>query len=183
MRLVEAIHILTDWDRKGRVLFTREDLRNLFPHDRDAAFKAGLSRLISFGVMHRVARGLFVFALTKRRDPSLLEQIAVALRRGHCNYLSLESALSEYGAISQVPLAGITVMTTGRTGTFDTPFGLVVFTHTKRSTSDILEQTREVGRPLRVATPSAASRDLRRVGRNVHLIDEGKLEEAIADGR
>ena len=82
MRLVEAIHILTDWDRKGRVLFTREDLRKLFPHDRDAAFKAGLSRLVSFGVMHRVARGLFVFALTKRRDPSLLEQIAVALRRG-----------------------------------------------------------------------------------------------------
>ena len=74
-------------------------------------------------------------------------------------------------------------MTTGRTGTFDTPFGLVEFTHTKRSTSDILEQTRDVGRPLRVATPSAASRDLRRVGRNVHLIDEGKLEEAIADGR
>lgn len=183
MRLPQAIETLTGWSRKGRVLFTRKELRKLFPRDKDAAFKEGLNRLVSAGVLHRVSRGLFVFAITERRDPHLLEQIAVALRRGNYNYLSLESALSEYGVISQVPLAGITVMTTGRAGVFDTPFGRIEFTHTRRSTSDILEHTRDVGRPLRVATPSAASRDLRRVGRNVHLIDEDELEEAIADGR
>ncbi len=183
MRLPEAINTLTDWARKGRVLFTLEDLRKLFPRDRDAAFRGGLDRLVSAGVLHRVSRGLFVFALAGRRDPHLLERIAVALRRGCYSYLSLESALSEHGVISQVPLAGITVMTTGRAGLFDTPFGRIEFTHTKRSVSDILKQTRETGRPLRIATPGAAARDLRRVGRNVHLIDEHELEEAIADGR
>ena len=34
-----------------------------------------------------------------------VEHVAIALRRGHYSYVSLESALSEYGAISQVPLS------------------------------------------------------------------------------
>jgi len=116
MRYPEAIQILTDWRRKGRVLFTRKELRKLFAQDGDAAFKRGLARLISLGALRRVSRGLFLFALIDSRDPHLLEQIAVALRKGCYNYLSLESALSEYGVISQVPLVGITVMTTGRSG-------------------------------------------------------------------
>ena len=182
MRLPEAIKTLTVWSRKGRVIFTRNDLRKLFPQDSEAAFKEGLSRLVTGGILHRVSRGLFVFALAERRDPHLLERIAAALRRGSYSYLSLESALSEYGAISQVPLAGITVMTTGRAGVFETPFGRIEFTHTKRGAGEILEHTRDVGRPLRMATPSAAGRDLRRVGRNVHLIDEDELKEAISDG-
>lgn len=74
-------------------------------------------------------------------------------------------------------------MTTGRAGIFETPFGRIEFIHTKRSVEDILDNTVDIGRPLRMATPQAAARDLRRVGRNVHLIDEEALEEAIADGR
>ena len=183
MRLPEAIMTLTAWSRKGRVLFTRDELRKLFPHDSDTAFKEGIKRLTLGGILRRVSRGLFIFSLAERRDPYLLEQIAVALRRGHYNYLGLESALSEYGAISQVPLAGITVVTTGRAGVFETPYGRIEFTHTKRGVDDILMHTRDVGRPLRLATPSAASRDLRRVGRNAYLIDDDELAEAIVDGR
>lgn len=183
MRLSEAIETLTAWSRKGRVLFTREELRKLFPHDTDAAFKEGITRLIAQGFLQRVARGLFLFTLTEHRNPHLLEQIAVTLRRGSYNYLSLESALSEYGVISQVPLAGITVMTTGRSAVFGTPYGRIEFTHTKRNPIDILEHTKDVGRPLRLATAAAASRDLRRVGRNVHLIDDDELEEVIANDR
>lgn len=183
MRLPDAIKTLTSWSRKDRVVFTGNELRKLFPNDGEAAFRKGLHRLVAQGVLIRLSRGLFIFALSDRHDPHLLEKIAVTLRRGHYNYLSLESALSEYGVISQVPLAGITVMTTGRSGTFETPYGRIEFTHTKRPADDILEHTRDVGRPLRLATPSAASRDLRRVGRNEHLIDDEELVEAIADGR
>ncbi len=81
---------------------------------------------------------------------NLLERIAVTLRSGHYNYLSLESALLAYGIISQVPLAGITVMTTGRSGIFDTPFGRIEFIHTKRHGGQILDHTRDVGWPLRM---------------------------------
>jgi len=91
MRYPEAIQILTDWRRKGRVLFTRKELRKLFAQDGDAAFKRGLARLISLGALRRVSRGLFLFALIDSRDPHLLEQIAVALRKGWYNYLSMVS--------------------------------------------------------------------------------------------
>ena len=182
MRLSEAIRTFTTWSRTGRVIFTRNDLRKLFPNDGDAAFRAGIRRLVQGGFLHHVSRGLFVYSMTQGRDPHLLEQIAVALRRGSYSYLSLESALSEYGIISQVPLAGITVMTTGRSGVFDTVYGRIEFTHTKRGVAEILDHTRDVGWSLRMATPGAADRDLRRVGRNVHLIDEDELKEAIANG-
>ncbi len=80
--------------------------------------------------------------------------------------------LSEYGAISQVPIDRLTVMTTGRRGTYTTPYGTIEFTHTSRGLPDILVGSREVGRPLRLATPQTAWRDLKRVGRNIHIMDE-----------
>ena len=181
MRLAEALNTLDGWSRRGRLVFAQNDLRKLFPGDSDATFKAGLARLKANGFVKRVARGVYLYTLAGNHVPHLLERIAVTLRRGHYNYISLESALSVYGIISQVPLAGITVMTTGRSGIFDTPFGRIEFTHTKRRGDLILTHTRDVGRPLRMATPEAAVRDLRRVGRNVHLVDGEELKEVLAD--
>ena len=57
------------------------------------------------------------------------------MRRGEYSYISLETMLSEYGAISQVPIDRLTVMTTGRKGEYETPFGVIEFTHTKRKYS------------------------------------------------
>jgi len=165
MRLAKALNNLDMWCRRDRLVFTHNDLRKLFPEDSDVTFKAGLARLTATGVMKRVARGVYLYTLAGNQGSNLLERIAVTLRRGHYNYLSLESALSAYGIISQVPLAGITVMTTGRSGIFDIPFGRIEFIHTKRHGGQILDHTRDVGRPLRMATPEAAVRDLRRVGR------------------
>ena len=79
---------------------------------------------------------------------------------GHYSYVSLESALSLYGAISQVPIDRLTVLTTGREGEFKTPFGVIEFTHTKRSVSEIIENVVQTGRPLRLATRITAYRDL-----------------------
>jgi len=118
---------------------------------------------------------VYVYVLAGDAEPRLIEQIAVALRRGYYSYTSLESALSEYGAISQIPVDRLTVMTTGRKGVYRTRWGTIEFTHTKRSPADILDHTCDVGRPLRMATPQAAWRDLKRVGRNTHLVDESEL--------
>jgi len=54
---------------------------------------------------------------------------------------------------------------------------MIEFTHTKRPVTDILSSARNRGHPLRIATKEAALRDLKRVGRNTHLID---YEEARA---
>jgi len=182
MRSVDAHRILSDWARKGRLVFTTSDLRKLFLGDTDNAFAKGLDRLIKRGDLVRAANGVFAHARSDRTGANLIEDIAIAIRRGSYCYLSLESALSEYGIISQIPLSGITVMTTGRSGVFQTPFGRIEFTHTKRSPPEILENTRDVGRSLRLATPAAARRDLLRVGRNTHLIDEEVYREMVGDG-
>ncbi|MCY4445600.1 MAG: hypothetical protein OXC02_03960 [Rhodobacteraceae bacterium] len=177
----EALRIFHQWSCRDRVIFTHQDLRKLFPGDSEAAFRASLGRLIRAGYVQRVTQGIYFYALAGRRPHHLLEQIAVARRRGCYNYLSLESALAEYGVISQVPLAVITVMTTGRSGIFDTPYGRIEFTHTKRTVNNILVHTKEVGRPCRLATPATAFTDLKRVGRNLHLVDEEELAEVMAD--
>lgn len=105
----------------------------------------------------------------KRKSGQTLELIAKTLRRGEYNYISLESALSEYGIISQIPIDRLTIMTTGRKGEYKTSYGVIEFTHTKRSVTDILDNIHSVGRPLRMASKQAAERDLKRVGRNSYL--------------
>jgi hypothetical protein len=68
-------------------------------------------------------------------------------------------------------------MTTGRLGTYHTPWGAVEFTHTKRAASDIVARTHKTERPLRMATVQTAWRDLKRVGRNTQLVDEQVLRD------
>ncbi|MEQ7871603.1 hypothetical protein V6R97_13200 [Chromohalobacter salexigens] len=127
-------------------------------------------------MLEAVSRGVYVYKLSRNHD--LLERIAKTMRRGEYSYVSLESALSEYGAISQIPVDRLTVMTTGRKGEYRTPYGTIEFTHTKRSVPQLLDRMRDVGRPLRLATPQAAWADLKRVGRNTHLVDEASLPHA-----
>ena len=157
------------------MVFTLGDLAKLFPQDRRKTLLAALRRLVQDGVLGRACRGVYVYLLTGDGAPYLIEHIAVALRRGNYSYTSLESALSEYGAISQIPVDRLTAMTTGRKGVYHTPWGTIEFTHTKRSPADILDNTRDAGRPLRMATSKAAWRDLKRVGRNTHLVDQRAL--------
>ena len=85
--------------------------------------------------------------------------------------------MADYSAISQIPVDRLTVMTTGRSAEYKTPFGTIEFTHTKRSPMDILDNTRQVGWVLRLATKEAAFRDLKRVGRNTHLVNEVAINE------
>lgn len=170
-----ALRVFADWARAGRVVFTLGDLAKLFPDDGRKTLKEAVRRLVRDGLLERACRGVYVFALAAEEPTGLIERIAAALRRGEYNYVSLESALSEYGAISQVPVDRLTVMTTGRKGTYQTPWGVIEFTHTKRSVRDILAGIRDVGRPLRMATPEAAWRDLKRVGRNTHLVDRNVI--------
>jgi len=172
-----AVKTFSEWAQRGRVVFSLADLAKLFPDDRRKTLLAALGRLVNEGILARACRGVYVYLLAGNGGPHLIEQIAVTLRRGDYSYVSLESALSEYGAISQVPVDRLTVMTTGRSGVYRTQWGIIEFTHTKRSPLDILENCRPVGRPLRLATPQAAWRDLKRVGRNTHLVDLGVLRD------
>lgn len=170
-----ALKKFTEWDKQGRYVFTLADLNKIFAEDSPKTLQAGLNRLVKDGLLARPVRGIYVFNFARSQDSYTIEHIARALRRGEYNYVSLESALSEYGIISQIPIDRLTVMTTGRKGTYATPFGTIEFTHTKRQQQDILAGMVQTNRPLKIATPEYALRDLKRVGRNVHLVNEKAL--------
>jgi len=73
----------------------------------------------------------------------------------------------------------LTCMTTGSPGRFDTPWGAVEFTHTDRKIevgTDVVLNDGTLEATVRIAV-----RDLRRVGRNLGLIDEEILADAISE--
>jgi len=184
MKTVEAMKLLMTWDALGRDVFATEDLRVMFPERSPKTFEAGLRRLVGQGVLRRVARGVYVNPLSRISDGWRLERIAVCLRRGEYSYVSLESALSEFGVISQVPVDWIGVMTTGRSGLFHTPYGRIEFTHTVRTARNVLDGSLTMeGRPLRVARVETALRDLKRVNRNLHLVNDGIYREILEERR
>jgi uncharacterized GH25 family protein len=54
-----------------------------------------------------------------------------------------------------------------------TPFGIIEFTHTKRTITKVFNGAIIIeGRPLPFAKVETVKRDLRRVGRNVEMMDE-----------
>ncbi len=174
----DAIRKLAEWDRRGRCVFAAQDLARLFPEDSPGAFNKGLDRLVKVGILRRACRGVYVNPNAASLDGYLLERIALVLRRGEYCYLSLESMLSELGVISQVPLDRLTVMTSGRKGVYKTPYGVIEFTHTSRPVDEILRHCVRAGdRPMRLTNAHTAWRDLKRVGRNTHLVDQEALEE------
>ncbi|EIO4564390.1 hypothetical protein LQM11_005065 [Vibrio parahaemolyticus] len=170
VKIEAALERLHKFDRRGIHVYRKSDLRRLFFDDSLTAFQQSLPRLVKAGVLERVCNGVYVFSYSRHKDGYTIEYIAKCLRRGEYNYISLESALSEYSVISQVMLDRITIMTTGRKGEFKTPYGVIEFTHTKRDDIDIISNTITSDRPLRIASKETAIRDLKRVGRNTHLL-------------
>ena len=108
MKANEAESILSARLDQGQAVFSLNDLRSLFPERSEKAFTEGLRRLTRMGILTRAARGVYVNS-KKIHGYWRLEEVASCLRQGHLNYVSLEFALSEFGAISQVPLGMVTV--------------------------------------------------------------------------
>jgi predicted transcriptional regulator of viral defense system len=179
MNKIEAIHKLAALDRLGVYVLSKSDLAKAFPDEKEKAFEKSLQRLVSDKILERVARGIYVNTMAKSKRGQVIEDIAAVLRRGYFSYVTRESMLSEYGVISQVPVSRITLMTTGANGVYETPYGTVEFTHTKRRPAELIQRTITIkGRPLRVATKRAAVADLMRAGRNIGMIDLEELADA-----
>jgi predicted transcriptional regulator of viral defense system len=174
MKMSVLQQALDKQDAQGRYVFTRQDVSRLFEGETDGSLAKSLARALDAGVLKRACQGVYVNPRARSFDAHAIEQVAKALRPGEYNYVSLESALSEYGLISQLPIDRLTVMTTGRKGVIHTLYGVIEFTHTKRPAQDLLDGLHSLpGRPLRIASAEAAMRDLRRCGRNIHLLLEG----------
>ena len=166
-------------DAAGIWAFTPSSFSALLGGVDPAYLKLMMKRLSDQGVLIRAARGVYINPNARSSPANARRGLLRFLRPREISYVSLESKLSKAGVISQVATA-LTCMTTGSPGRFETPWGAVEFTHTDRAIkvgTDVVVQddgTLE-------ATIRTAVRDLRRVGRNVDLIDEESLAEAMSE--
>lgn len=162
-------------------LFTPNDLRSLLPKHTDAAFKTLLSRAVKDGRLQRLCRGLYLYAKAKPDYTKILFNAVSKLRPLALNYLSLESALSDAGHISQVPMNRITVMSSGRSSVIDCgKWGSIEFVKTKQKPKAL--NTNLVYDPvigLWRASVSQALRDMRATQRSLDLIDWNAAHEPV----
>jgi hypothetical protein len=168
---------LTQADASGVWAFTPSSFSALMGGIEPAYLKLMTKRLSDQGVLIRAARGIYVNPHARSTPPDVRRGLLRFLRPRQINYVSLETKLSEAGAISQITTA-LTCMTTGSPGRFETPWGTIEFTHTDRKIrvgTDVVAQDEGTLE----ATVRTAVRDLRRVGRNLDLIDREILAEAI----
>jgi len=177
MKKIDVIHRLAELDKRGIYVLSKGDIAKLFPEEQEKALEKSLQRLVADGLLERVTKGIYLNPAAASKKSNTVEDIAQALRRGHFSYVSLESVLSEYGVISQVPINRITIMTTGAKGTYKTPYGTIEFTHTKRRPAEIIKRTASMkNRPLRIALKDAAIQDLMRAGRNTNMIVQSEAD-------
>ena len=158
--------------RAGGGIQTAPELAYMIGERRTPAFTKFLADCVKKGIVHRVASGVFESSLTPPDPSTAIYKIVNKLRGGVLNYISLESQLSHTGDISQIVMDRVTVVTKGRSGTFSTPYGIIEFTHTKKSIHNIapnlyLDSDISIYR----AKVEQAIADLKNCNRNTHMLE------------
>ena len=154
---------------ENNYLFSAADLHILMPELSDAAFKSLLHRLCKNGYLNRVLKGLFLYPHAQFSKGDLLFHAAAKLRNSHFNYVSLETALSREGVISQIPLQWISLMSSGRSNRIICKgYGTIEFVHTKRKPSQLLQHlTYDSKLKLWVADTHLALEDMKNTHRSM----------------
>lgn len=153
-------------------LFTTNDLAMLTRNKSDANFTKFLYKAVQAKVLEKVCTNIFINPLAPPSSKGVLFKIANILHWNKFIYISLESQLSYLGVISQITMNYLTVMTTGRTGLVKTMYGTIEFTHTSRKMASMTDDV--YFDPLISAfraTETKAIRDLKKVGRNLNMLE------------
>ena len=154
-------------------IFTSMDLAYLSGKNLDSQFTRNLSKITKKGVLEKVCNNLFINPSLPPTSKHILFKIAKIIRWDEFIYVSLESQLSYLGEISQTMINRVTIMTNGRSYLQNTKYGVIEFTHTSRKIGKIkndLYFDSDLG-GFRAAKKRAIQ-DLKRVGRNLHMLDE-----------
>lgn len=170
MKLLEATAILNN---TKRAFFARRDLVRLFREPRETAAKT-IKRLCEARVLDRVAQGVYQFRYAASPpSASPLYYLASIIRRGEFVFEALESAAAQWSLISQIPLGRLTLMTTGRSGLFETAYGVIEFVHTSAPLQEIRANVIERdGNPIPLATKAYTRLTLQRTHRSSTLLKE-----------
>lgn len=140
-----------------------------------------LSRATKAGLLQRVCRGIYFYPVRDYPAGNLLFHAAARLRASEFNYISLETALSDEGVISQVPMNWISLMTSGRSHVIDCgDYGKIEFVHTAQRPDDIAgELVYDLERHLWRASVRQALRDMKATRRSLELVNEEVAGELV----
>jgi len=171
--------LLADLATPERYLFSSADLQAACPPSSDPAVL--LSRASKAGILRRVCRGIYLSPRVDYPRGRILFHAAALMRANAFNYVSLETALSDAGILSQIPMDCITLMSSGRTnGISCGEFGRIEFVHTVRRPEDLAGQLAyDADCRLWRASPALALRDMRATRRDLSLVDPEVLRELV----
>jgi predicted transcriptional regulator of viral defense system len=169
-QLRETLASLAD---REHCLFSVADLAAAVPDCRQLPLL--LSRAVKTGILRRVCKGIYFYPIRDYACGKLLFHAAALLRAEEFNYISLETALSDAGLISQVPINWITLMSSGRSHIVNCgDFGTIEFIHTARQAGDLAgDLTYDPSCRLWRASDNLALRDMKATRRSLDLLEEG----------
>jgi len=179
--VTRIVRTLSDLADKDRCLFTLSDLRGILPDPTDGAFKTMLCRAVKNGALQRFCRGLYLYSQPDCEQGLLLFHAAARLRASAFNYISLETALSDAGVISQAPMNWITLMSSGRRNTIRCgAWGTIEFVHTCRKPAELRDNlTYDVRCRMWRASVSLAMRDMRLTRRSLDLVNQEAAHDLV----
>lgn len=162
-------------------LFSLADLKGAMPEQSQGGFKALVCRGIKDGLLKRICRGLYLYPAVDYAGGLVLFHAAARLRAAAFNYISLETALSDVGVISQIPMNWITLMSSGRSHIVDCgEFGHIEFVHTKKRPENLTNHlTYDPRCRLWRASVALAIKDMLATKRSTDLIDWSVANELV----
>jgi hypothetical protein len=175
-QLEKVLKSLADADH---YLFSTSDLQGVF--GKQEGLLVHLSRAEKAGILKRVCRGIYLYPQVEYPRGRILFHTAALLRAGEFNYISLETALSDAGIISQIPINSITLMSSGRSSVIRCgDFGRIEFVHTTRRPEELAGLlSYDPAYRLWRASPELVLRDMRATRRNKDLINWEVAREFI----
>ncbi|WP_332397451.1 hypothetical protein [Vibrio metschnikovii] len=153
--------------RTEKFIYKREEICSIFKNDNIEQIIAKHEYIVSIDFER------FVY-LRSTLPPDFFDQLALSLREDELCYISFEDALSRWSVISQIPMVLI-LGTTGKSGFYKTRFGSIEFVHVPHSYEVIMANTIEPYDTIRLAKKLFAFEDLKRIDRNMYLIDYEEL--------
>ncbi|MFV0447232.1 MAG: type IV toxin-antitoxin system AbiEi family antitoxin [Vibrio sp.] len=168
----ELLSVLAKAVKAGGGIHSAAELAFMLDVPCEPAFRKFLTDSVKKGLIRRVVKGLYESVITPPEPETAIYKIIKKLRSSVLNYISLESQLSHTGTISQVIMGRVTVVTKGRSGCFDTPYGVIEFTHTKKPIEKIapnLYYDPEI--KMYRANKDQALADLKHCQRNLHMLE------------
>ncbi|RZD18290.1 MAG: hypothetical protein EVG15_06720 [Candidatus Acididesulfobacter diazotrophicus] len=129
LTLKSLLAFLDDLDLKNKWIIPSKAFRVVFDEKDNTLYKK-LNFFVESGILMYLTKGFYANKRARSKTAFFLEEMAKYFRPEDLFYESLESMASEFSLISQIPNR-LTLVTSGRSYLYNTPLGIIEFTHRK----------------------------------------------------